>query len=69
MWRTGKGLVIGDSLSRVRSLYPRTSKHGIAWWLISAYHPIYQERVGILSAYVRGGHVVAFYGWIGAAGE
>lgn len=70
LWRTSKGLVIGDTLTRLRSLYPRATGHGASWWLISIYSTVGTPGRGpVLSAYVKGGRVASFRGAVGAAGE
>lgn len=32
-WRTDRGLAVGNSVSRVQSLYPGATLHGTVWWL------------------------------------
>jgi hypothetical protein len=69
LWRTAKGLLIGNSLARLRALYPSASRHGISWWLISRKNPFGSGRAAVLSAYVVGGRVTRFRAVVGAAGE
>src|SRR5690606_1854323 len=33
-WRTGAGLSVGDSVARLRALYPRARTRGIQRWLV-----------------------------------
>ena len=34
-WRTSVGLRIGDPLRRLRALFPRATRHGRWWWLVT----------------------------------
>lgn len=69
-WRTTRGLRVGDSVRRVRRLYPRSQRHGGSYWLVWYYNvlgePGYAPR---LEALTRHGRVFAFRLWIGSAGE
>jgi hypothetical protein len=64
-WRTAKGLRVGDSVARLRRLYPRATFrrdrfYGAGWWLVTRV-----SRVGTTSRYpglqarVRSGRVSA----------
>jgi hypothetical protein len=69
-WRTRRGLKVGARLRRLRRLYPRASRHGRSWWLVTAVSPFGAGgRYPVLAAVVRGGHVRSFKLRIGAAGE
>jgi hypothetical protein len=32
-FQTNKGLRVGQTIARLRTLYPRASRHGSSWWL------------------------------------
>ncbi len=66
-WRTERGLRVGDSLARLRRLYPAASRHGRSWWVVPGRFIGY--RIGIVSAIVSGGRVTALKVWIGGAGD
>jgi hypothetical protein len=69
-WRTAKGLRVGDRLARLRRLYPGATRHGRAWWLVTALSRIGEtHRYPVLSAAVRDGRVRSFALQIGAAGD
>ena len=34
-WRTSIGLRVGDPLHRLRALFPRATRHGPRWWLVT----------------------------------
>jgi hypothetical protein len=69
-WHTGNGLSLGDSVSRLRDLYPRARRHGRLFWLRSAYTIIGKGgRYPVLSARISAGRVTSFHLWIGAAGD
>jgi hypothetical protein len=71
MWRTTRGLRVGARLSRLRALYPRASRHGPTWWLVTAVSLIGpgRHRYPVLAASVRDRRVRSFKLWIGAAGD
>jgi hypothetical protein len=69
-WRTAKGLRIGQTLNRLRTLYPAAARHGRSWWLVTAVSHIGEtRRYPVLRATVRGGRVRSFLLQIGAAGD
>jgi len=69
-WRTAKGLRIGQSLRRLRSLYPDATRHGDTWWLVTGFSQIgVPHRYPVLSATVPGGTVGSFGLQILAAGD
>ena len=64
-WRTAKGLLIGDRVSRLKLLYPSATRHGGGWWLISGYFEFPRRRIATLSAYVARERVTGFRAFIG----
>ena len=69
-WRTAKGLRVGQSLARLRAMYPAATQHGRVWWLVTAQSPIgTPHRYPVLAAAVRGGTVRSFALQILAAGD
>jgi hypothetical protein len=69
-WRTNKGLRVGDSLSRLRRLYPQTSRHGSRWWLVRGQNPFARGLYyGVVSARVTQHRVRGLRIIIGGAGE
>jgi hypothetical protein len=70
-WRTGKGLQIGDRLRRLRSIYPRATRHGRSWWLIKGINifGIGGNPYPVLRATMKNGRVHSFALSVGAAGE
>jgi hypothetical protein len=67
-WRTSQGLAIGNSLARVRALFPKAERHGTRWWLVSRFTQATGRYPG-LSASVHGGKVADFQVIFGAGGE
>jgi hypothetical protein len=69
-WRTARGLGIGDRVGRLRDRYPRATRRGRVWWLLTAVSVIGErQRYPVLAATVRGGRVRSFSLFIGAAGD
>jgi hypothetical protein len=69
-WRTVRGLRVGSRLRRLRNLYPRATRHGRGWWLITAVSFIGEtRRYPVLAATVNGGRVHSFSVYVGAAGD
>jgi hypothetical protein len=68
-WRTVRGLRVGNSLGRLRALYPRTTHHGLNWTLTRARSPFTRRASAVIWAIIRGGRVVALRAWVGGAGE
>ena len=69
-WRTAKGLRVGQTLGRLRNLYPSATQHGRSWWLVTAVSFIGEtHRYPVLAATVRSGRVGSFSLQIGAAGD
>ncbi len=67
-WRTSNGLRMGDTLARLRQLYPHAEKHGAWQWLVVRQTQATGRYAG-LSAKIVGGYVSAFEVVYGAGGE
>ena len=67
-WSTGKGLRPGDTLARLRRLYPRAERHGSSWWLVIRFTQATGRYPG-LQASVAGGTVASFLIIYGAGGD
>ena len=59
-WRTSKGLAMGDSLARLRELFPTAKRHAGRWWLVPRFTQATGSYAG-LSAGIRGGTVADFH--------
>jgi hypothetical protein len=74
-WSTANGLRLGDSVARLRKLYPRAAQHGASWWLVSSVSQIgiscYPSGCPypVLRAKTTRGRVTSFRLSIGEAGE
>jgi hypothetical protein len=69
-WRTGKGLRIGNEITRLRRLYPDAQRTPRGFRLVEGILPFGQpRRYAVLGARVSGGRVSAFTMFIGAAGD
>lgn len=69
-WRTGKGLRIGNEITRLRRLYPDAKRTPRGFRLVEGILPFGQpRRYAVLGARVSGGRVRAFTMFIGAAGD
>jgi hypothetical protein len=68
-WRTVRGLRVGNSLGRLRALYPRTTHHGLNWTLTTAHSPFTHRSSAVIWAVVRAGRVLALRAWVGGAGD
>lgn len=70
-FRTQRGLKVGDSTARLRELHRGARLRDRSWWLATAPNPFGEpgERMAIVRANTKGGKVVNFVVWIGAAGE
>lgn len=76
LWRTARGLRIGQSVGRLRRRHPSAEPHRPRlWWLVTGQTFIGPSCGGgpcpyaVLSASVRAGKVSAFRLWVGAAGD
>jgi hypothetical protein len=61
-------VAVGDSLARLRQVFPAATPHGGRWWLV----PRFTQATGSypsLSAGIRGGKVVDFQVIFGKGGE
>ena len=70
-WRTARGLRVGDSLGKLKRLYPRAIKGRGAWTIVYSLHAVIAEgsRLDIVTASVKAGRVSAFRLWFGGAGD
>ena len=69
-FRTWKGLRVGMSREQVLRRHPAAEPRGNKWWLRTAVSPFGDgSEYPVLAAVGRAGRIVAFEGWIGAAGE
>ncbi|HEY1365697.1 MAG TPA: hypothetical protein VGF23_01225 [Gaiellaceae bacterium] len=69
-WRTSNGLKIGDSLARLRQVFPHSGKHGDWYWLVIRPNRFgYPGHYGGLQAKIQHGRVVAFVLTYQAGGE
>jgi hypothetical protein len=69
-WRTGKGLRIGNEISRLRRLYPDAERTSRGFRLVEGILPFGQpRRYAVLGARVADGRVRAFTMFVGAAGD
>ncbi len=62
-WRTARGLRVGDSPDRLRSLYPEAQARPDGWWRLRVVRRPVLGQLGpqpLLSAHVRGGRVDRF---------
>jgi hypothetical protein len=67
-WRTSRGAAVGDSLARLRQVFPAATPHGRRWWLVPRFTQATGSYAG-LSAGIRGGKVVDFQVIFGKGGE
>lgn len=67
-WRTSRGLRVGDSFARLRSLYPQATRRGTVWRLVRGYFPGI-GAFSVVSARTSVGRVSQLRIWIGGAGE
>src|SRR5262245_29606867 len=69
-WRTSNGLRIGDSLARLRQVFPHSGKHGDWYWLVIRPSRFgYSGHYAGLQAKISSGRVVAFVVTYQAGGE
>lgn len=59
LWRTSRGLAVGDSVKRLNRLYPRTRTRGVQRWLVWGRNPGTRTAVPRLRAEIRNGRVRA----------
>ena len=70
-WRTARGLRVGDSLGKLKRLYPRAIHARGGWAIVFSRHSVVAEgsRLDIVTAQVKGNRVSSFKLWIGGAGD
>ena len=70
-WRTTRGLRVGDSLGKLKRLYPRAKKGHGEWAIVYSLHSVFAEgsRLDIVTAQIKRNRVFAFKLWIGGAGD
>jgi hypothetical protein len=70
-WQTARGLRVGDSLGKLKQLYPKAVKGHGGWAIVYSLHSVIAEgsRLDIVTAQVKGNRVSAFKLWIGGAGD
>lgn len=59
LWRSSRGLAVGDSLKRLNRLYPRTRTRGVHRWLVWGRDPGNRVTMPRLRAEIRNGRVRA----------
>jgi hypothetical protein len=70
LWRTGRGLRIGDTVGKVDRLYPKAIKQQNARVIAYNLHPaIGTGRLDIITAKLDQNRVSSFELWFGAAGD
>lgn len=65
IWRTKRGLAVGDSLRRLRTLYPKAISRQGRWWLVRGRDAATGRPAPRLRAELRGGRVRALWVDIG----
>lgn len=70
-WQTTRGLRVGDSLGKLKQLYPRAIKGRGGWAIVYSLHSVIAEgsRLDIVTAQVKANRVSSFKLWIGGAGD
>ena len=59
-WKTVKGLRVGDSLRRMRHLYPKARRHGsMSWWLSTRFSGLGSYHYAPAAVHVRHGKVTS----------
>jgi hypothetical protein len=67
-WRTQRGLRVGDSLRRLRRLYPRARHRPAARVIVYQRNPVLGDG-SIITAVIRKHRVASFRLWLGGAGD
>jgi hypothetical protein len=67
-WRTSNGLRMGDTLARLKQLYPKAERHGSSQWLVIRFTQATGRYPG-LAAKLVGGRITAFEVLYQAGGE
>ena len=70
-WRTTRGLRVGDSVGKLKRLYPRAIHGPGGWAIVHSLHSAIAEgsRLDIVTAQIKHGQVFALRLWIGGAGD
>jgi len=70
-WQTARGLRVGDSLAKLKQLYPRGIKGPGGWAIVYSLHSVIAEgsRLDIVTASIKANRVASFKLWIGGAGD
>jgi hypothetical protein len=70
-WQTARGLRVGDSVGKLKRLYPRAIRGRGGWAIVYSRHSVVAEgsRLDIVTAQVKANRVSAFTLWIGGAGD
>ena len=70
-WQTSRGLRVGDSLGKLKQLYPRAIKGHGGWAIVYSRHSVIAEgsRLDIVTARIKANRVSALTLWIGGAGD
>jgi hypothetical protein len=70
-WQTARGLRVGDSLGKLKRLYPHAVKVRGGWAIVYSLHSVIAEgsRLDIVTAQVKGNRVSTFRLWFGGAGD
>jgi hypothetical protein len=66
-WRTARGLAPGDSVARMRALYPRATRVGPSWHLVTGRERGVRRPVPRLRAQVAAGVVRTL--WVAPSGR
>jgi hypothetical protein len=67
-WRTQRGLRVGDSLRKLRRLYPNARRKGSARVIVYQENPMLGDG-SIVTAVIRHHKVASFRLWLGGAGD
>lgn len=67
-WRTLLGLRVGDTVAKLKRLYPRALPHGTSLWIVPANSPAFGPRALFGATIVRG-RIRSFFFDIRAEGE
>jgi hypothetical protein len=70
-WQTARGLQVGDTLGKLKRLYPKAIKGRGGWAIVYSLHSVIAEgsRLDIVTAQVKSNHVTSFKLWFGGAGD
>ena len=70
-WQTDRGLRVGDSLAKLKQLYPHGIKGPSGWAIVYSRHSVIAEgsRLDVVIASVKANRVASFKLWIGGAGD